>query len=372
MQVQSGIKAYFTGSACGQPAPAHQSMPARKQPGESKRNLPHKRRPRVSAARFCDLEAEQSDDVEDREDSGGSGEDVETAEDRAMIDDSEAGGRDRVKRRRVRLTEEDKELCADDYLLLRDFCVGSGLAKGEPSKAPRERRPRRADKWRAVADADDAEEVHSSDLDFISDTELQVEAEVGHRIKEYVAKQGVVLSAPKSEKSKSDLHQEAKRDAYKNTMAFLAQCKGKPSERQPQRRHGAEKARPTAEPSLIPAAPQRQPTRADPKQGQRAKQAKQACGESPKTKQPCGESPKTKQSDRQKQQAAARVRPTESSRAVAPVFSPGAWRNKEKREAKGGDKGKAPEFAGLTVNPISKAVFYADGRGNRTPFLGDF
>lgn len=289
---------------------------------------PAKRR-RVTPNRFCDLEAEESGDE------GGlcgdicSEDDHETAEDRALIDDSKRGAKDRVKRERVRVTESEKKLCKDDFLLLRDFCVSSGLAPGDDSpdssrKGGRDKKSKgkKGRKSRGYADADDLDNQNSSDEDFVSDScdgsgsegeeecDGALEADVGKKISAYVAGQGIVVNPRNAARPASK--SEARKKAFANTMAFLTANKV---------------------------------------------QTKQATGGGPRVACKVQTSPRSVQL---------------SSKAVAPVFSPRAWSKKQegspgkKAEGKPGQK----HFAGLVVNPITKAVNYRDGRGNVRPFEG--
>lgn len=307
--MQRDIKDFFL--AC-----PRDSMPPKTSSKKEEASPKPTKRWRITPNRFCDLEAEESGDEGRLCGDICSDDDKETAEDRTMIDDSRRGARDGVKRERVRVTESEKKLCKDDYLLLRDFCVSSGLVDGteSPDTSRKSKKGKKSKKSRGYADADDLENQNSSDEDWVSDSsagsgseeesDAALEANVGKKISAYVAGQGLVVKAA----SKS----EARKRAFDRTMAFLMANQVK---------------------------------------------NKQAAGSGPKPACKVQTSPRSVQL---------------SGKVVAPVFSPRAWNKKQeqspgkKPEAKTGHK----QYAGLVVNPITKAVKYRDGRGNVRPFQG--
>lgn len=301
-----------------------ESMPPKTSIKKKEADLKPVKRRRITPSKFCDLEAEESGEE------GGicgdicSEDDKETAEDRALIDDSRKGAKDRVKREKVRVTDSEKKLCKDDYLLLRDYCVSSGLVEDtESSDAPKKgkhRSVKKGKKSRGYADSDDLENQNSSDEDWLSDSgagsgseeekDAALEAVVGNKISAYVAGQGLVVKQGTQARPMSK--SEAKRKAFDNTMAFLTANQVKTKQ--------------AAGSGLKPAC---------------------KVQTSPRSVQLCG-------------------------KVVAPVFSPRAWTKKQeqspgkKAESRPGHK----QYAGLVVNPITKAVNYRDGKGNVRPFQG--
>lgn len=295
-------------------------------PGAGEPSMPPKApaKPRAKKCRLIEGEAEVSGD-----DSSGNSEDFseeETAEDRAMIDDSAEGARDGGRRRRkVRISEEEKRPDEDDFALVREACL--------------ERQPRRAKRdcksKAAYADTDeDEDEVRDSDRDFISDDSDDGE-EVRKQIRKYVARQGVSLAAPAAGVGKAA----AKKAAYANTREML-KAQGKPAAaKRPACPLPMSKPRPAAV-QVDPVAAKAEPA---------AVQVNPVAAKA----------------------EPARVKPTVKSRKPAEVFQPGAW-SKSALAAAASKQAKRTVLytPGFVVNPITKAVFYRRKDGTLEPRNG--
>jgi len=271
-------------------------MPALTQrPPASSKKQPRKR------CRLIEDEAEFSSG-----DSSGNSEDdceQETAEDRAMIDDSKEGARDRRKKpRKVKITEEEKQPDEDDFALVREACMAGTVGKAR--RAKRDLRERAA-----YADSDeDPDEVRDSDLDFISD-DSDVEREVQKSIRKYVAGKGVLLGKPPPAPPPARV---SKAEAYDKTRAFL----------QGQEKSRLKKAAPgQSKPPPAPAAPE----------------AVQAW-----------------------------VKPMVKSRSPAAVFQKDAWTKSEKKKRPPPQQ-PTVFSPGYVVNPITKAVHYRHRDGTLEP-----
>jgi len=286
-------------------------------PGAGEPSMPPKApsKPRAKKCRLIEGEAEVSGD-----DSSGNSEDFseeETAEDRAMIDDSAEGARDGGRRRRkVRISEEEKRPDEDDFALVREACL--------------ERQPRRAKRdcksKAAYADTDeDEDEVRDSDRDFISDDSDDGE-EVRKQIRKYVAMQGVSLAAPAAGVGKAA----AKKAAYANTRELL-KAQGRPAAA---KRPACSLPMPKPKPAAVqvdPVAAKAEPAKPEP----------------------------------------ARVKPSVKSRKPAEVFQPGAWSKSALAAAAPKQaKRKVLYTPGFVVNPITKAVFYRRKDGTLEPRNG--
>ncbi len=248
------------------------------------------------------------------EDSGDESEapEEETEADKAFRDDGE------VKARKLpRLRKRDLELDEDDYALVKESIVGVCYASPERKR----KRVRRGGKKRAYADADDLDDVRSSDLDCISFDGSSEDDSSGDdaaskaaekRLELYRKSQGLVLTKePVSSKEQWHQARQAK------TLELLRQsmCKPKASAKKPAGPGHCKPPAAAASKARTPAAP-------------------------------------------------SKVKPFVENRQPAAVFDKSKWAKLLGKPAKPPRQGRE-QYEGLVVNPKTKEVHFQTRDGKR-------
>ena len=299
---QTYLNTFFLDGRLSEETP---NMPAIQKRGEKMAKVGKKK---LAKNKFIDGEAEVSGDDES---SGNSEEESgeETLRDRAFIDDSAKGAKDRRKRKKKRKThisKEEMELDEDDFLLVKEACLGVNEEYGDQQQ-----------EGDVYADLDEDEEnIYSSDREFIDDR--GAEKRVERTIRKYVAKQGVSL-APSAVKSKQAESQAlAVKNAYNNTRAFLKAHYG----------HCITKPKQNAQKSKC-------------MEGSEQNTAKPTC----------------------------HIKPLQKNRKVAAVFNPNAWAKAHQKPVKSSVPAKLYS-PGMVVNPITKEISFRRRDGTLEPRPG--